>query len=63
MQELRRRVQNLPDTEVLSTYELTYEQHRDRHRYDRHQSRAEARRASAIERAHIDGAGLEFADQ
>ena len=59
MQELRRRVQNLPDTEVLSTYE----QYRDRHRYDRHQSRAEARRASAIERAHIDGAGLEFADQ
>jgi hypothetical protein len=63
MRELSRRVQNLPETEVLSTYESTYEQRHDRRRYDRHQPRAEARRASAIERARIDGAGLEFADQ
>jgi hypothetical protein len=40
----------------------TYEQHHDRRRYDRYQRRAQARRASAIERPQIDGSGLEFAD-
>ena len=39
------------------------EQHHDRRRYDRHQRRVEARRPSAIERAHIDGVGVQFADQ
>jgi hypothetical protein len=47
----------------LSAYEYTDEQHHGRRRHDCHQPRPEARRASAIERAQIDGAGLEFADQ
>ena len=39
------------------------EEHHDGRGDDRHQPRVEARRASAIERPHVDVAGVQFADQ
>jgi len=47
------------DGEVLATDQ----QHHGRHRHDCHQRGAETRRATAVERGHIDRAGVEFADQ
>jgi hypothetical protein len=53
----------LPMLEPGSQILVMVEQHHDRRCDDGHQRWVEARCASAIERRHIDGAGVEFLDQ